>query len=96
MTEVTETIVEGGPPSAPVSLGWIMIVGGVLAVIAAFSFDVGVSSGASGLYGLPDRVANTDRMALRSMILACGLASFVSGWIALSAGWILERIKSRG
>lgn len=95
MTEATETYVEGDPPSAPISLGWVMIVGGVLAVGVAFFFDVGVSSGAGGLYGIPDRVANTDKMAIRSMILACGLAGFVSGWISLSAGLILEEIKKR-
>lgn len=94
MTEATETYVEGDPPG-PITWGWLMIAGGALAVGAAFFFDVGVSSGAGGLYGLPDRVANTDKMAIRNMIVACGLASFVSGWISLSAGLILEEIKKR-
>lgn len=46
------------------------------------------------MYGLPDQVANTDKMAVRSMLLASGLAVFVSGWVALIGGMILEKIKS--
>lgn len=93
MTEETETLVEGASPSSSTTLGALLIVTSIVAVIVAFTFDVGVNSGAGGAYGIPDRIANTDRMAIRSMILACGLAGFVSGWVSLSAGLIIDRLN---
>lgn len=79
----------------PITMGWILIVAGVFAVGMAFLYDVGVDVGSGGLYGLPERVANSDKMAFRNMILSTGLASFVSGWIALSCGLILEAIDRK-
>lgn len=93
MTEATTPVYVDAGPSGPVAMGWLMILGGAVAVAAAFFIDVGVSSGADGLYGLPERVANADKMAIRHMVLACGLTSFVSGWIALGVGLILSEIK---
>lgn len=87
-------ILEPGP-SVPTATGWILILAGVGLVAMAFLYDVGVNVGSGGLYGLPERVANSDKMAFRSMILATGLTSFVSGWIALSCGLILEALDRK-
>jgi len=94
VTEVTEVYVTEGP-SAPIAMGWIMIIGGAVLAAVSFFYNVGVSTGAGGMYGLPEQVANTDKMAVRSMLLACGLAAFVSGWVSLLGGMILEQIKRR-
>ncbi len=94
MTEATEETVNEGP-SAPIAMGWVMVLGGAVLTALAFFYNVGVSTGSGGMYGLPEQVANSDKMAMRSMILACGLASFVSGWVSLLGGMILEQIKRR-
>lgn len=94
MTEATEVYVSEGPP-APIVMGWVMIIGGAVLATVSFFYNVGVSTGAGGLYGLPEQVANTDKMAIRSMLLACGLAAFISGWVSLLGGMILEQIKRR-
>lgn len=59
----------------------------------AFAFDVGVDSGSAGLYGIPERVANTDRLAIRHMILASGLALFVSGWVLVGADHVAKALR---
>lgn len=82
-----------GPGSGFLVFGWLMILAGVGAAIGAFYFDVGVSSGSFGAYGVPERVANMDRVAIRAMILAGGQALFVAGWISVAAGAILGAIK---
>ena len=93
MTDDTKVYVEKGP-RAPVVLGWFMILGGIVIAGMSFSYDVGVSTGtAAGLYGMPERLANSDKMAIRHMILACGLASFVAGWIALCSGLIMKAVE---
>lgn len=79
--------------SALVGVGWTLVVAGLVVGALAFYYDVGVSTGSAGTYGVPDRVANTDRIALRHMLLASGLASFVSGWIALTGGLILNAMR---
>ena len=78
-----------------VGLAWVLILVGAFTTIAAFGYDVGVSSGSAGLYGIPDRVANTDKLAIRHMILACGLAGFISGWIVLSAAMVIGQLARR-
>lgn len=93
MDEATVTYLEGEPPSAPTIIGVLLIVVSAIVVLVAFTFDVGVSSGTGGLYGIPDKIANTDKLAIRSMILSCGLAGFVSGWISLSAGLIIKQLQ---
>ena len=82
-------------PRVPTVMGWFLIVAGLFIIVMAFMYDVGVDARTGGLYGLPERVANTDKMAFRSMVLATGLASFVSGWIALSCGLILDALDRR-
>lgn len=79
----------------PVTMGWILIAVGMFAVVMAFLYDVGVDVGTGSLYSLPERVVNSDKLAFRSMVLDTGLASFVAGWIALSAGLILEAIDRK-
>lgn len=92
MTETPRDLAQEGLP-APIVLGWIMIFGGALVAGLAYFYNVGVSTGSAGLYGMPEEVANADKMAFRSMLLATGLAVFVSGWIALIGGLILEELK---
>lgn len=94
MTGATEANVSTKSTPAFVGMGSLMILLGLTLVVLAFFYNVGVSTGVGGMYGLPDQVANTDKVATRSMILACGLTSFISGWIALIGGLILERLKS--
>lgn len=74
------------------ALGWTLIVVGAGLAGAAFMFDVSVATGQAALYGVPDRIANVDRIAVRHMMLACGLAGFVSGWIVVGAHAVREAL----
>jgi len=74
-------------------IAWLLIIGGVLCSAGAFYYDVGV--GVAGSYGLGNRVANVDKIAIRNMILACGLTSIVSGWALVSAGLIVKALRQR-
>jgi hypothetical protein len=75
-------------------LGWSLIALGVMVAIGAFFFEVGVGSGSGGLYGVPERVANIDRIAIRHMLLATGLASIVSGWVLVAANHVAKAVRS--
>lgn len=72
--------------------GWILILAGVALAIWAFNFDVGVPVPDPG-HGGPYMVANADRMGVRGMILASGLALFISGWVALAGGMVCRAIR---
>lgn len=76
------------------AVGWLLIALGVIVGGFAFFFDVGVGSGSEGLYGVPERVANIDRIAVRHMILATGLASIVSGWVLVAANHVAKAVRS--
>lgn len=78
------------PPNSGGVWAWIMIVIGAGLAGWAFFFDVGMTIGAGSEYGLPDRVANLDKIAFRHMILATGLGLFICGHILLAS----ERLSS--
>lgn len=92
MTEAVKTEEEVWQGSADLAvLAYLLIGLGAVGSALAFFFSVEVSTGLTA-YGAPSHVANVDRLALRSMILACGLAVFVSGWIVLGASKIRDAI----
>lgn len=72
-------------------IGWVLIAGGAGAALLSFFYNVGVET--SGLYGAPQSVVNLDKVAVRNMILACGLAAFVAGWIALAASHVSRQLR---
>ncbi|WP_368933480.1 hypothetical protein [Brevundimonas naejangsanensis] len=74
-------------------IAWLLIIGGVLCSVGAFYYDVGIA--VAGSYGMGDRVANVDRIAIRNMILACGLTSVVSGWVLVAAGLVVKALRQR-
>lgn len=75
-------------------MGWILVAVGIGVIFIAFNFDVSVSTGSTGLYGLPSEVANNDAMAMRHMILVTGAAIFISGWVSLGAGHVANAIEA--
>jgi hypothetical protein len=84
---------EPKPPSDPVQgFGTWLIVLGVVGAFASFFFPVSVET--SGLYGVPDRVANIDRIALRHMCLAASATSFVGGCVMFAAGYVARAVRS--
>ncbi|RYF90422.1 MAG: hypothetical protein EON95_16985 [Caulobacteraceae bacterium] len=76
-------------------VGWVLICTGVALSVWAFNYDVGVSTGAGGLYGLPTEVANTDAMEVRLMVLVSGATLFLSGVIALAAAQVANAIAGK-
>lgn len=92
--DLATTEVSEGSNSPLVAMGWILILVGLGVTFVAFTYDVGVSTGTSGLYGLPSEVANNDAMAVRHMIMVAAAATFVSGWIALGAGHVANAINA--
>lgn len=92
MADETAEPAEVDGPGAITAVGWLMVLGGVALVVWSFNFDVGVSTTAGGLYGFPERVANADLVARRQMIVTCGAASFVAGWVAVATGMILKAL----
>ena len=78
------------PPSIMAAFAWLMILGGAVVVGGAFLYDVSVDSGPSGIYGLSSKVANIDRIAVRHMLLNCGLVAYASGWIALAVHYLRQ------
>ena len=75
--------------------GWMMVLVGAVIVGVAFFFDVGMGTGTDleSLYQVPSRVANIDKIAIRHMILASGLALFVSGWVLVGADHIASAVR---
>ena len=71
-------------------LGWLMVAAGAGLMAWSFFYDVGRDVGVAGLYG---RVANTDAVAIRSMILTSGSAVLVSGWIVVAAALVAKAIR---
>lgn len=72
----------GPEPGAGLSQwAWILSGIGLVVVLVAFFMPVGVETFNGGAYGLPSEVANIDKIAIRHMTLATGLALFVSGVI---------------
>lgn len=69
---------------------WLAILG-FMGAIASFFFPVGVET--AGLYGVPDEVANIDKIALRHMCLAGSLALFLGGCALLGAGHVAKTIR---
>lgn len=85
-----EPMAPAAVPNSGGAWAWIMIVIGAGLAGWAFFFDVGTAIGAGSEYGLPDRVANLDKIAFRHMILATGLGLFICGHILLAS----ERLSS--
>lgn len=83
-TEVGGTVALGG---------WWLIAAGVIGAIVAFAYPVGVAT--VGLYGIPDQVANLDKIAVRHMIMAVSLALFVSGSVLVAAGAVQRELRRR-
>jgi hypothetical protein len=77
-------------PNSGGAWAWIMILIGAGLAGWSFIFDVGMATGAGSEFGLPDRVANLDKIAFRHMILASGLGLFICGHILLAS----ERLSS--
>lgn len=71
--------------------GWWLFGLGLLGAVVAALYPVGVST--PGLYGIPDQVANIDKIAIRHMIMAASLASFVSGCVLIAAGAIQRELR---
>ncbi len=71
--------------------GGILILAGLGLALYAFQFDVGVVVPASE-YVQSSRVANADRVAVRTMILLSGVGCFVSGWVAFGASVIARSV----
>lgn len=72
--------------------GWWLVTFGVVGALVAMLFPVGVD--APGIYGIPDQVANIDRIAIRHMILAASLAAFVSGFVLIAAGALQREMRA--
>lgn len=70
--------------------GWLMLLG-IAGGIGSFFFPVGVEP--VGLYGVDDRIANIDLIALRHMCLATALGLFVAGAVLFGAGHIAKAIR---
>lgn len=76
-----------------IGLAWFLILAGVAFAGGAFAYDVGVGSGSGGLYGIPERVANVDKVAIRHMLLVCGVGCFISGWVLIGAEHVAAAIR---
>lgn len=81
--------------NSSIVVGWALLCTGLALSFWAFNYDVGVSTGAGGLYGLPSEVANTDAMEVRLMVLLSGATLFLSGVIALAAAQISNAIAGK-
>lgn len=77
------TATGGTGPDAPSASywGWGLVALGICVSGYAFGMNVGVETYSAGAYGIPSEVANIDKIAIRHMTLATGLALFVSGTI---------------
>nr|WP_312990580.1 hypothetical protein [Brevundimonas diminuta] len=82
-------------PASLIVGGWFLVLAGVAISLGAFFFNVGIESTAGGLYNAPERIANIDRIAIRHMILATGLACFVAGWVVIAAGYVSRSLRKR-
>lgn len=69
---------------------WLAILG-VAGAIGSFFFPVGVET--AGLYGIPDEVANIDKIALRHMCMAGSVGLFVGGSALIGAGHVAKAIR---
>lgn len=78
-------------PQKASAVGWWLVGLGAFIALSAFFFPVSVST--AGLYGAPSAVANIDKIALRHMILACGLALFVGGCVLAAGDGIARRLR---
>lgn len=87
---IEDAVVEPGTVSTG---GWWLLGLGLVGAAVAFFYPVGVDT--VGLYGAPDQVANLDKIAIRHMILAVSLASFVAGSVLIGAGALQRELRRR-
>jgi hypothetical protein len=69
---------------------WLAILG-VVGAAASFFFPVGVET--PGLYGVPEEVANLDKIALRHMCMAISASLFIGGCAMIGAGHVAKAIR---
>ena len=92
---MTEEVDNSDAAQGSIKMGWILIVVGLIVILFSFMYDVGVSTyNSGGLYGIPSRVANTDKMAIRQMLHLSGVATFIVGSITLAAGQVVSVVHS--
>ena len=75
---IGEPTSDAAAPSWGAAVGWVLMAGGIVAVAASFLMTVTVE----GSYG--SETYNIGLMQKQMMVLACGLASAVSGVIVLA------------
>lgn len=74
-------------------LGRILVGLGVVGALLAFGYSVEAREIIGGQDFGPTGVANLDKVAIRHMLLAAALATFVSGWIAISADHVAKSLS---
>lgn len=78
-------------PGTIATVGWWLFGLGLIGALAAFFYPVGVET--PGLYGVPDQVANLDKIAIRHMVMAASLAVFVAGSVLIGAGAVQRDLR---
>lgn len=80
------------PVGALIALGILLIATGVALGFWSFLFDVSVAAPLQDPERLfPARVANADKIALRTLIGMAAAANYVSGWVLIVGGKLLRR-----
>lgn len=93
METATQSSSSNEGASAPTIAGWVMILLGV--GLIGWAYFVGLGTDAASVDHLIDGVELLERSGRRSMMLLIGATVFVSGWVALGSGLIIDAIKGR-